>query len=581
MQKRDLSEDILNSSMNGVIAVDLENRILFVNRIASDLLSVSSEKLIRQRISDILPSFIAIISESIKTDSIKCGYHICGENNTLVMSATPLRRRGKIKGCVCSIQEIRVIENIARTLEFYKELNRHLEATFSSSSDGLQLVDGNGTILKINEASERINGIRGKDFIGKNVSHFLKNGTVDRIVSLEVLETKRRVSILQYNKWTKKYLLLTGTPVFEENGEVSLVVVNERDITELNILRKQCEQSRMAAEKYKDELTDMNLGEIRKHGIIAESKEMRNILTVSLKLAHLGVFTILILGESGTGKDLISKFIHYNGKNKDKPFLHINCAALPENLLEAELFGYEKGAFTGASEKGKVGLFELAENGTLFLDEIGELPPTVQAKLLKYIEDHEVRRLGGIKTRKIDCTIIAATNRDLEFQVRERKFRQDLYYRLNAFTIRIPPLRERREDIVEMTNYFLMKYNQEYGQTRQISSEMLNRLQAYAFPGNVRELKNLLKNAVVMSDKDVLDEIHIRGTDYVVEKWTGPGNENRRVLSLNREVGAVEKEILKIAATRCKTTREMASYLRVSQPTIIRKMRKHCLSLSK
>jgi PAS domain S-box-containing protein len=581
MQQHNLYEDILNSSINGVIAVNLKGRISFANRRACSLLSVSIENLIKRRITDILPDIVPIISESIKDDTPKFGHYFCLENKTILISVTPFKRNEKKEGCICNIQEVEIIENIARTLEIYKELNRQLEAIFSSSSDGLQLIDSDGIILKINEASEKLNGIQRSDFIGKKVLNFVKDGTVNRIISIEVLETKRRVSTLQYNKRTNKYLLLTGTPVFQENGEISLVVVNERDITELNLLREQLKLSRMAAEKYKDELTNMSLHGFREHGIIAESKEMRNILTASLKLANLGVSTILILGESGTGKNLIAKFIHYSKKYEVRPFLHINCAALPENLLEAELFGYERGAFTGASEKGKIGLFELAENGTLFLDEIGELPHAMQAKLLKYLEDHEVRRIGGTKSRKIECRIIAATNRDLESQVRERRFRQDLYYRLNAFTIRIPPLRERREDILEMTNYFLSKYNREYGQNKRVSSEMIDRLQAYAFPGNVRELKNLIKNSVVMSDRDMLDDINFLGPSYVVEKWNGPGNQNRRMLPLNLEVNAVEKELLKIACAKCRTTREMATYLQISQPTIIRKMRKYGLSLNK
>jgi len=233
-------------------------------------------------------------------------------------------------------------------------------------------------------------------------------------VTLEVLETKRQVSVIQEIKRTKKILLATGTPAFDDEGNIFLVVVNERDMTQLNAIQKQLEQSRMVTEKYKNKLAEISLLELKDQEIVAEDKKMRQVMYLALKLAHLSASDILILGESGTGKGLLAKFIHKNSNRNKKPFIQINCATLPENLLEAELFGYEKGAFTGARQEGKAGLFELAHEGTLFLDEIGDLPHSLQAKLLKYLDDHEVMRLGGLKSKKIDCTIIAATNRDLE-----------------------------------------------------------------------------------------------------------------------------------------------------------------------
>ncbi|MCJ7684062.1 MAG: sigma 54-interacting transcriptional regulator, partial [Desulfobacteraceae bacterium] len=265
---------------------------------------------------------------------------------------------------------------------------------------------------------------------------------------------------------------------------------------------------------------------------------------------------------------------------RKKLLIQINCAALPENLLEAELFGYEKGAFTGAKDQGKVGLFELAQEGTLFLDEIGDLPFPVQAKLLKYLDDQEIMRLGGTKPKKIDCTIIAATNRDLETLRKTRRFREDLFYRLNAFTIRIPPIRERPEDIFELVNYFLRKYNKMYGQKRRISPDALEVLQSYPFPGNVRELKNILKMAVVMGEKDLVGEFIIRRIKGGREERETNGKERSNFLGLTSEALIFEKDLLRGAMVRCKSTRDMASYLRVSQPTVVRKMKRHGLSRS-
>jgi transcriptional regulator with PAS, ATPase and Fis domain len=400
----------------------------------------------------------------------------------------------------------------------------------------------------------------------------------DRSVTLEVLETKRQVSILQYIKKTGKCLLLTGTPTFDEEGEIFLIVTNERDMTQLNVMKEMLEQTRMETEKFKDELNELNLLELKEQEIVAESEMMRQVLKAGLKLAKMNASNILILGESGTGKGLLAKFIHKNGKRHDKPFIQINCAALPENLLEAELFGYEKGAFTGAREQGKVGLFELAHEGTLFLDEIGDLPPTVQAKLLKYLDDQEIMRLGGIRSKKVDCTIVAATNRDIEILVKHRKFRQDLFYRLNIFKLEIPPLRLRPDDIFNLIDFYLNKYNAEYKLERRISPKGLAKLQHYPFVGNVRELKNVLKMAVVMSENNLLDDIIPKCLEGSGTKRTLSIDEKKYQLSLTDEVLAVEKEILKNVMATCKTTREMANYLNISQPTVVRKMKKHGLS---
>ncbi|MBW2120294.1 MAG: sigma 54-interacting transcriptional regulator, partial [Deltaproteobacteria bacterium] len=384
--------------------------------------------------------------------------------------------------------------------------------------------------------------------------------------------------ILQHVTRTDKCLLVTGTPVFDEEGNISLVVVNERDMTRLSALQEQLDKTRMLAEKFRDELVQTSMLELEKQEIIAENEDMKQVLRVALKLARLKASNILILGESGTGKGLLAKFIHKNSERRKKPFIQINCAALPENLLEGELFGYEKGAFTGAREQGKVGLFELAQEGTLFLDEIGDLPLSIQAKLLKYLDDHEVMRLGGTKPKKVDCTVIAATNRDPEILRRGRTFREDLYYRLSTFTIRIPPLRKRPEDIFELTNYFLHKYNKAYGLKRRLSRDAIEALQHYAFPGNVRELENILKKAIVLSEGEVLDGSITRGLEQNARRSMVSGNGKRHESSLVNEVLAVERDILKDAIARFKSTRDMASHLGVSQPAVVRKMRKHGLS---
>jgi PAS domain S-box-containing protein len=464
-----------------------------------------------------------------------------------------------------------IATDMAENLEAY--LFRQLQAIFEFSSDGLWLCDGEGRIRIVNKAAEKLNGIKAQEVVGKYIYEVVRQdqGIIGRSVTMQVLETKRQVSELQYVKETGKYLLATGTPVFDENGNISLVVCNDRDMTYLNELKEQLEHTRLIKEKYERELAELSMLEIKKGEIIAESPAMREVCRTVLKLAHLDSFSLLILGESGTGKGLVAKFIHQKSNRSNKAFIQINCAALPESLLEAELFGYEKGAFTGAKNQGKLGLLEIAHGGTLFLDEIGDAPLSIQAKLLKYLDDHEVLRLGGTRSKTIDCAIIAASNRDLKTLVQQGTFRRDLFYRLNTFTIRIPPLRERREDIFALAKHFLDKYNGKYKMNKRLSPLALQWLYSYSFPGNVRELENIVKSSLIMSEGDILE-------DYILAALKGEVKKSIE-FSLADELRAREMEVLKLAIQRCKTTRDMASYLGISQPTIVRKLKMHGLSV--
>lgn len=558
-------KEILDSSGIGMLAVNHSGVVVYVNDAASSLLGlVSDDEGAAARITEFLPEAGAAIEECIRKGT-NCDLRFMRGNVSLAASVSLIGTREASRGAVCCIRTSN------GEVESFKALNRQLSAIFESSSDGIWVCDGAGTVLSINTASEKLNGVSARNMVGRHISEIMTEGWFDRSVTLEVLETFRQVSIVQHIRKTGKVLLVTGTPVMDEKGSISMVVVNERDITKLNLIREQLEQSRMVTEKYRDELAGLSVLELEKQEIIAENEEMRKVVMAALKLAQLGASNILLLGESGTGKGLLAKFIHKNGRRTSKPFIQINCAALPETLLEAELFGYEKGAFTGARASGKAGLFELAHEGTLFLDEIGDLPLSLQAKLLKYLDDFEVMRLGSLKGIKVDCSVIAATNQDLEKLTREGGFRRDLLYRLNTFTIRIPPLRERAEDIFELTHHFLHKYNRAYNMKKRISQQALESLQTHAFPGNVRELKSIIKRAVFLSDKDTLDESLMETSGTRRERVeSGP---NRAGLS--EAVNDAEREALEEAVSLCRTTRELARYLGVSQPTAVRKLKKY------
>jgi transcriptional regulator with PAS, ATPase and Fis domain len=349
-------------------------------------------------------------------------------------------------------------------------------------------------------------------------------------------------------------------------------------MTELENLHRKFEQNQKLTEKFKEEISELALRELEKNTIIADSNSMKQILQKSLKLANIGASNILILGASGTGKGLLAKSIHKNSNRRDKPFIEINCAALPENLLEAELFGYEKGAFTGAAETGKVGLFELAQGGTLFLDEIGDMPLGLQTKLLKYLDDRQFRRLGGTKPINVECATISATNRNLQDLVKKNQFREDLYYRLSSFTLEIPALRHRREDIPGLVRFYLDKYNRHYGKSMHISSRMIVSLQNYSFPGNTRELKNIIENGVVLSDDTTIDAFLLASIQKLGGPLFPPVDVTSSVpIDLTETVNQLEKQLLIASRQRCRTTREMASFLKISQPSVVRKLKKHGL----
>jgi PAS domain S-box-containing protein len=570
--------DIFQFTSNGVIVTDAQGVITHINRRSKKYLRIDAATHVGRPIADVLPMTGRLIHQCLETGRTIWGHQASDKNAKIVLNVTPISKHRKIIGAICTFQESSIFEASAKTLEPYRQLSLQLETIFNASSDGLWVCNGQGVVIAVNRASEILNGIKGNDVIGRSVDDLLDSRVFDQSVTRMVLDSGCRQTVMQRIGKTGKYLLSTGTPVMDDDGKIFLVVVNERDMTELNSLRRQIEHNREIAEKYKEKLADLSLLELKRNEIIAESGKMRHVLHMALKLSRIDASNILILGESGTGKGLLAKLIHKNSIRNKNPFVEINCAALPENLLEAELFGYEKGAFTGASDKGKIGLFELAHGGTLFLDEIGDMPLSLQAKLLKYLDDHEIRRIGGTLPIKVECSTIAATNQDLNKLVKEMKFREDLYYRLNSFILNIPPLRQRPEDVAGLVRFYLNKYNRKYKCTKKINSRVMRLLEKYPFPGNVRELKNIIENAVVMCDLDAVDHfiqagLKASGALPDVEEESGQGAD----LHLAERLHRVERQLLLQAKERYRTTREMAAALGISQPSVVRKLNTHKL----
>ena len=456
-----------------------------------------------------------------------------------------------------------------------EELTRELDAIIESSSDGLFVCDGSGRILHMNPVSARINHAPPDKVIGRDYLDVAKDGYVILpSAALEAIKKREVVSLLQENRYGLK-LISTATPVFDDNGEVFRVVVSERDITETDRLQRELEEQQAIGEQFRHQILELQLEHLDAQPIIARSPNMVKTLQLSVKLSEVDS-TVLLLGESGVGKGLVADLIHKNSRRADNPIIKINCGAIPETLIEAELFGYEKGAFTGAVAS-KPGHLELADGGTLLLDEVAELPLASQVKLLRFMEDGIVTRLGSTASRKVDVRILAATNRNLEQLVETGQFRADLFYRLSVIPLTVPALRERKECLVPLIRSYIDHFSDRLNIPRRLTVAALDVLVHYRYPGNVRELMNICERLVVMSDTEVIDvsdlpQDVIVGTNVDSGVSTGPWPAE---MSMAQILESVEKRVLTDACKRYRKQQDIAAALGMSQPTVARKLRKY------
>ncbi|PLX94667.1 MAG: Fis family transcriptional regulator [Desulfuromonas sp.] len=455
-----------------------------------------------------------------------------------------------------------------------EELNRELMAIINSSSDGLFVCRADGTVIRVNPASERLHGIRAEEIIGRNIEELVEEGFVERSATLDAIRTGQPVSVLQHHDGRK--LLSTGNPVFDDRGQLVLAVTTVRDVTEMDRMQRELEEQGVRNSQFREQMLTLQQEQLVAKQVIARSPEMLTVLGQAIRVGG-AESTVLILGESGSGKGLLVDLIHSNSRRSKGPLIKLNCGAIPDTLIESELFGYEKGAFTGA-DGSKPGYFEMADGGTLFLDEVAELPPPSQVKLLRFLEDGNIARLGGTTSRKVDVRILAATHRDLSQMVEEGGFRLDLYYRLNVIPMQVPPLRERRECILPLLRHYIDFFAEKSGVHRRLSRAAVDTLIDYPYPGNVRELMNLCERLVVMSETEMIGLVDLppsilQQTDaqhLVPVHWQeGDG--------LQEIVAEVEREVLSAAKERFASQAEIAQALGVNQSTIARKLRRYSL----
>jgi PAS domain S-box-containing protein len=562
---------LLDASRNGVVAVGLDGRILLANEAARvGLGAVAGDTL-----ADAIPEIVERVERALAGEpgQERQGWLLPRHGASYLTTVTPVRGREALIGALCVFVDVTASESTARQMRAYEELTREQDAIINSTSEGLWISDSSATVLRVNPASERLNSIKAEQVVGRNMRDLIAEGMFDRSATLEVLRTGGPVNMLQSRPGRK--LVLTGIPVLDDRGAIIRVVVNERDVTEIESLHQELEEQEAMKDRFRHQMLEMQLEEVESRRVVAKSACMQKALRQAIKVSAVDS-TVLVLGESGVGKGLFADLVHKYSSRSGKPLLKINCGAIPESLVEAELFGYEKGAFTGAQAKGKPGYFELADGGILFLDEIAEIPLSSQVKLLRFLEDGRVMRVGGTHSRQLDVRILAATHRNLESMVERGAFRLDLFYRLSVIPLHVPPLRERTECILPLLRHYIGLFSERLGARRRMSRAASEALLAYPWPGNVRELMNLCERLVVMSESELIElsDLPPDIVSRVGKAIVAPGGW-REGVTLAQAVESAERAALLKARERHRNQSRMAEALGVNQSTVARKMKKY------
>lgn len=568
-QSVDILKIILTSIPMGIFVVDCEKKIVNCNESGLKMIKSTPERVMNVPAEQIFnEGHINNVFATGKT--ILNQLQITNEMGVLVDYSPIPNFDGNIEGMVIIVQDLPMVEDMAMEIEYIKDLNKDLHAILSSIYDEILVVNHKGELIRYSETV--INDFWGsnlKDLLGKNLLDLEQKGLFSPSVTRLVLEQQKKVSVVQETKSGRK-ILAVGNPVFDENGELHRIIIASRDITEATRLKTELHEIKRISEQYKKELDDFKNKDRFLKKLIYCSPKMEQIINQAKKIADFSS-NVLISGESGVGKEVIAQAIHQLGKRSAKPFLKLNCGAIPETLLESELFGYTKGAFTGADKNGKEGYFKRADQGILFLDEIGEMPLHLQVKLLRVLQEQEVIPIGSTIPTKINVQIIAATNKSLEKMVEAGTFREDLFYRLNVIPLQVPPLRERMEDVPVLAFHFLQQLNEKYNKNYHLTPDALNLLEFYSWPGNVRELQNMIERLVVSADDPIIEA-------EFVSKFLTPGYDFKkskpvitRVLPLQEALHSVEEQLILLAMKQYKTTTKAAKALGISQSSVSRK----------
>ncbi len=558
-----------DASPSGVLVIDDKGILLYANPAAGRIFEQAPQEMVGTPAEILEPEAWRGARTTLKSGAPQLGHRLRLDQCNVLVNYLPIYADGQVRWALVMLGDPWDPDQGSLFPEPYKAVASQLEAIMESSFDGLWIANSQGVVVKVNRAALRLTGLPREKVEGRFVGDLLKEGNFNDSVTLEVLRRKTTVTIVQHLKSGKK-ILATGSPIYDAEGEVAFVVINDRDITLLDRMRRQLEESEAQLEQFRSTLLEKQLEDMSDDHFMCRSRAMKEVYEKALRVAPTNS-TVLISGESGVGKSMLAKLIHSKSPRSQGPFVRVDCAAIPSSLFESELFGYEKGAFTGASRRGKPGLVELAHQGTLFLDEIGELAPEHQVKLLRFLEERRMIRVGGSVEKEIDTRVIAATNKDLASEVDAKRFRHDLFYRFNVVPLFVPPLRERPSDILYLLGFFLKRIGEENQIHKQLRPEARTLMLNYGYPGNVRELENIVERVLILSPGD-----EVRPEDLPAEVRQspnqGPGLDWERGFDLRQRLRDLELEWIREALRRFGTQRKAAQHLQVSQSTIARRL---------
>ena len=459
------------------------------------------------------------------------------------------------------------------SLEDYKQVLDHI-------TDDIFVVDKNHRILYMNDACRRMYGADPEKDLGKTVYDLVDAGLFSPPLA-PVISKKKETVTMELISCQGRKLLATGIPIFDSDHEIEKILFITRDVSELDQLKYDVEETKKLLGHYEKEITSLQKKELLLSNVVTQNETVLNCYKTAQKIATTDA-NVLLTGESGVGKSLLAEYIHKVSNRSNKPFISINCATIPENILESELFGYCAGAFSGADKRGKPGLVEIADQGTLFLDEIGELPLMLQAKILQFIQEKTYIPIGGKKQKHVDVRIITATNRDLPQYVNEHKFREDLYYRLNVIEITLHPLRERPDDIPILCEHLIAKITSRYKRFGVLDPETINTFQKYSWPGNIRELEHVLERLILTVDNDIISVKYLPPmiqNELLQQSTTEKKSEKKcqTEFSQKSKLSYREIEIETIIARykELKSSYKVADELNISQSKVIRTVNKY------
>lgn len=566
------TKQILDNVDEGIIAVDEQSNIAYINEPWKQIHSIKDEDtLIGERVTEKFPE-TKLGDVNIKNNNIASEpLHLNFSGATVLPFYKIITDDQKQSlGAMAIVKDYSKVNNLSISVNKINRLNLLFTSIFENLNESVFYIDKAYRIIYANR--EFI------DTFGMMPGEVMKDGKAKRLIRdefrLDKIDSFNKEMILQ-TKGGEKNMNVMGIPIFDAGQFLEGFVVILQDVTGLRNLKYEVERRGHLLEYYKEQINKIPAE------LICESEQFKGVISTALKVASANV-SVLIEGENGVGKELIANLIHQNSDRSDRPFIPVNCGAIPDSLWESEMFGYEDGAFTGAKKGGKVGIFEMADGGTVFLDEIGELSLSAQVKMLRFLQNMEIAKVGRKEVKKIDVRIIAATNKNLKKMVEEEAFREDLYYRLNVIGLEVPALRKRTEEIQPLALRFVSMFNERYNKNVTISKGALALLKKAYWPGNIRQLRNTIEQSVIMCD-DVIQpyDLPLDSSMYTNERdreQTGERLLQEDRWNLPKRVQNLEKEVIRDALEECNYNKsKVIELLHISRKTFYKKLKDYNL----